>query len=299
MSAAISLSTGKTYGVVRVCSAWGVARSSHYARKARRNHPSPPSKRGPRPLLNDEELLALIRADLAKSLFIGEGHRKVWARLRFVEGVKVSRKRVLRIMRQEHLLSPHRVAQGRPREHDGAIITATPDVMWGTDGTRVFTLNEGWCWLFTAIEHWNAECVGWHVAKTGDRFAALQPLSMALKHRFGSVGKGVARGLAVRMDHGSQYLSDHFQNQIKFWGIAPSFAFVAQPQTNGVSERFNKTLKEQIIHGRIYRNIEELRAAVGAFVETYNRHWLMEKLGFKSPWQARQEFDNQVFKTAA
>ncbi len=114
---------------------------------------------------------------------------------------------------------------------------------------------------------------------------------MGLKQRYGSVGQGVARGLRLRMDNGSQYLSEHFQNQIKFWGIAPSFAFVAQPETNGAVERFNNTLKELIVHGRHYRNAEELRAAVGAFVETYNRHWLLEKLGVKSPWQARQEFD--------
>ena len=66
-----------------------------------------------------------------------------------------------------------------------------------------------------------------------------------------------------------------------------------------LTERFNKTLKEQIVHGRIYRNVEELRPAVEAFVETYNQNWLMEKLGFKSPWQARQEFDNQLLKAAA
>ena len=74
---------------------------------------------------------------------------------------------------------------------------------------------------------------------------------------YGSTAAGAARGLALRMDHGSQYLSDHFTNQIKFWGIQPSYAFVAEPQTNGVAERFNRTLKEQIIHGRIYRNIAE------------------------------------------
>ena len=55
----------------------------------------------------------------------------------------------------------------------------------------------------------------------------------------------------------------------------------------------------KLINGRLYRNIEELRAEAGAFIETYNRHWLMEKLGFKSPWQARQEFDNQLFKATA
>ena len=95
-------------------------------------------------------------------------------------------------------------------------------------------------------------------------------------------------GLALRMDHGSQYLSDHFTNQIKFWGIQPSYAFVAEPQTNGVAERFNRTLKEQIIHGRIYRNIAELRDAVRDFVELYNAQWIVEKNGYLSPAQARQ-----------
>ncbi len=46
------------------------------------------------------------------------------------------------------------------------------------------------------------------------------------------------------MDHGTQYLSDHFLNQLRYWGITPSFAFVEQPQTNGVAERFNRTLKD-------------------------------------------------------
>ena len=127
-----------------------------------------------------------------------------------------------------------------------------------------------------------------HVCKRGDRFAALQPISMGLAGLYGSTAAGAARGLALRMDHGSQYLSDHFTNQIKFWGIQPSYAFVAEPQTNGVAERFNRTLKEQIIHGRIYRNIAELRDAVRDFVELYNAQWIVEKNGYLSPAQARQ-----------
>lgn len=299
MSATISVVTGKPYGVQRVCEAWEIPRSTFYDRKGRQLAAPVPLKRGPKTLVSDDELLSLIREDLATSLFTGEGHRKVWARIRFAKGIKVGRKRVLRIMRQGNLLSPHRAIQGRKQEHTGKIITAVPGVMWGTDGTKIFTLDDGWCWLFTAVEHWNAECVGWHVTKTGDRFAALQPLSMALKQRFGSVGAGAARGLTLRMDNGSQYLSDHFQNQIKFWGIAPSFAFVSQPQTNGVAERFNKTLKEQVIYGRTYRNIEEVRSAVTAFMERYNQHWLVEKLGFRSPKQALNDFYSVQLKAVA
>ncbi|KAF1052627.1 MAG: hypothetical protein GAK41_01020 [Burkholderia gladioli] len=90
------------------------------------------------------------------------------------------------------------------------------------------------------------------------------------------------------MDHGSQYTSDDFRNQIKFWGVTPSYAFVAEPQTNGVAERFNRTMKEQAIHGHLFKNVEEVRAAVVAFKDRYNREWRLEKLGFKSPLEARQ-----------
>jgi len=291
MSGAISEATKRPYGVERVCKAWGEPRSSYYEVKRREafvGPVAPSAKRGPKTPLSDEALLGLIRADLARSPFRGEGHRKVWARLRVRDNVRVARKRVLRLMRENRLLSPHRGRQGEPTAHDGVITTDAPNVMWGTDGTRIFTLDDGWVWLFTAVEHWNAECVGWHVCKTGHRFAALEPIAMGVKRIFGAVGAGAARGLALRMDHGTQYLSDHFVNQIRFWGMTTSFAFVEEPQTNGVAERFNRTLKEQIVFGRVFKNLEEVRAAVGDFVKLYNESWLVEKLGHRSPLQARE-----------
>ncbi len=70
-------------------------------------------------------------------------------------------------------------------------------------------------------------------------------------------------------------------------------------KTNGVAERFNRTLKEQIIHGRIYRNIEELRDAAREFVERYNAQWLIEKNGYLSPAQARHAWYEAVSLRAA
>ncbi len=142
--------------------------------------------------------------------------------------------------------------------------------------------------MIEAVDHCHAECVGWHVTKIGDRFAALEPINQGLARHFGGVHAQPGRGLALRMDRSTQYMADHFLNQLKFWGIAPSFAFVAQPQTNGVAERFNRTLKEQAIYGRVFRNIEEVRRAVGEFVERYNAHWRVEKVGFRTPQEARQ-----------
>jgi transposase InsO family protein len=248
-------------------------------RQAAKGVPLHPARRGPKPKVSDADLLAAIRADLAASPFTGEGHRKVWARLRILRDIRVGRSRVLRLMRENALLSPHRRPQGAPVLHDGTITTERPNEMWGTDGIRIETLDEGWVWVFSAVDHCDACCVGIHAVKIGNRFAALQPIARGLQGEFGAIGADAGRGLTLRMDHGTQYTADDFLNQVKFWGIAPSFGIKAEPQTNGVAKRFNRTLKEQAIHDR---------AAVTAFKDHYNRHWRLEKRGFMSPLEARQ-----------
>lgn len=300
MSEERSEATGETYGMRRVSRTLDVPRSSFYEKKRRKRSPDRKNKqRGPVPAVSDDELLDLIKEDLAASPFTGEGHRKAWARLKFGRGTHVSRKRVLRLMRENNLLSPYRRPQMPENEHDGTIITDEPNVMWGTDGAKVFTRCEGWGWIFVGVEHWNAEVMGWHVCKKGDRFAALEPISMGILSEFGSVERGAARGLSLRMDHGTQYLSDHFQNQIKAWGIAKSFAFLEQPQTNGVAERFLRTLQEQAIYGRVFDTIEEVRQAVADFVDLYNNEWLIEKNGYLSPRQMRKACYKREMEAAA
>ena len=116
---------------------------------------------------------------------------------------------------------------------------------------------------------------------------------------FGSVERGAARGVMLRMDHGTQYLSEYFTNQIKAWGMTPSYAFLEQPQTNGVAERFLRTLQEQAIYGRVFDTIEEVRQAVAEFVELYNESWLVEKNGYLSPRQAREDYYVREVEAAA
>ena len=234
MSATTSATTGRRYGVERVCRTWERSRAALYARRARVRCPergAGPGRRGPTPALSDAQLLAAIRSDLARSPFQGEDHRKVHARLRILDDIRVSRTRVLRVMRAQGLLSPHRGRQGEMNAHDGTIVTSAPDVMWGTDGVRVFTADDGWVWTFAAVDHWNAECLGWHVCKVGN------------------------------------------------------------PETNGVVERWNRTLKEQAVYGRVFRNLADVRAAVAEFVERYNQCWRLEKLAYRTPLEAREEYE--------
>src|SRR5512144_1885635 len=135
MAAATSPATGQRYGVKRVCAIWGVARSSCYDARRQQGRPqqSPAGRRGPKPRHSDDDLLAAIRHDLARSPWAGEGHRKVWARLQVIDGIRVGRSRVLRIMGENSLLSPHRRPPRPANDHDGSITTEAPNVMWGAD----------------------------------------------------------------------------------------------------------------------------------------------------------------------
>jgi transposase InsO family protein len=304
MSTTISPATGARYGIERVCAAWEQARSTYYARVDKENNPisitSVKQKRGPKTAISDDELLTAIRQVIEDSPFHGEGYRKVWAWLRYGQHqLPVGHNRVLRLMRQYNMLSPYRQRQVESNTHDRTIITDAPNVMWGTDGTQVQTIDDGLVWIFSAIEHWNAECVGMYVCKKGTRFNALQPVTEGIQSIFGSVARDVARGLSLRLDHGSANCSEHFQNEIKRLGIKPSFSFVEEPQTNGVVERFNRTIKEQVILGRVFRNIDEVRKAVLQFRQDYNRLWRLEKLDFMTPLEARQCYENELSRQTA
>jgi len=160
--------------------------------------------------------------------------------------------------------------------------------MWGTDLTTTIT-GEGQAAVFIAVDHCSAECVGIHAHPQATRFQALEPIRQGVRQRFGGFGKAIARGLAVRHDHGSQYMSHHFQTEIAFLGIESSPAFVRAPEGNGCAERFIRTLKENLLWVRSFDTIEELRQALLEFRQTYNATWLIERHGFLTPAQFRQK----------
>jgi putative transposase len=287
MSRTISPSSRKPYGLALVCRVWAASRATVY------RHRIPPwagSPRRPGPVgsMPDAALLQAIRAILAASPFHGEGHRKVWARLRVV-GVRTAKRRVLRLMRENDLLAPSRVGSPRgPRSHDSTIIPQTVDTMWGTDLTTTIT-GEGQAAIFIAIDHCSAECVGIHAASRATRFEALEPIRQGVRQHFGGFAKNIARGLAVRHDHGSQYMSHAFQKELAFLGVESSPAFVRAPEGNGCAERFIRTLKENLLWLQTFDTIEQLRQALLAFREAYNATWLIERHRFLTPAAFRQQ----------
>ena len=289
MSRTVSPCSNEPYGVVQVTSVWNLARSTFYAARQRQSQPREPNKRGPN-VHSDAELIAEIRQLLAEPIFTGEGYRKIWARLRH-KGIRTCKDRVLRLLREHHLLSPSRQPDAAPTNtHEGTILASAPNQMWGTDATATFTELDGAVTIFAALDHCTADCVGIHAVKKATRFEALEPLRQGVHEYFAGFSAGSADGLQLRHDHGSVYMSDDFQAEIRFLGMESSPAFVRQPEGNGCIERFFRTLKEQILWVRCFRDLDELRAALIEFRDRYNHQWILERLNYRTPAQARRDF---------
>ena len=248
MSGAVSPATGRAYGLARVTRIWRLSRATVYRHRATATAAAPRRRvrRGPLGACSDAELVGHIRAQILGSRLHGEGYRKIWARLRHA-GIHTAARRVRRLMGQHGLLAPHRVGRPEQRAHDGTITTTAVDVMWGTDMTETVTLKEGRARVFVAVDHCSGECVGSHAAASGNRFEALEPIRQGVLRHFGAIGRNVAEGLALRHDHGSNYMSRDFQSEIRFLGVESSPSFVREPEGNGVAERFIRTLKENFL----------------------------------------------------
>ena len=312
----MSPTTGRRYALTLVCAAWRVCRATVYAQRQRAGgrrlatdapggpqrddraggqHPSPPPrKRGPRTLLDDATLVAAIRDVLQASPFCTEGHRKVRARLR-PRGIRVGKARVLRLMRAAHLLAPTRRQHTRgDRAHAGTIIMRRPDELWGTDAARFYTRREGWCWFFGAIDHCVEDVVGWHVAKVGDRWAALEPIRQGVQRTHGHYARKIALGLGLRMDWGPQYTAHQFLGELRWLGIRPSPSYVGEPECNGVMERWIRTLKEECLYLHDFATLDEARRVIREFIECYNTQWLLERHGHRTPTEVRRALTREA-----
>lgn len=265
-------------------------------------HPTPKTgKRGRKPKCSDEHVLQEIKVEITSSKFNSEGYMKVKKRMekRPDNAVVAGKERVNRLMRENNLLSPNRIERKVDKhEHDGTIITNAPNIMWATDGKKFWIDREGWHWFFGVIDHFNDEIHSWHIAKKGNRFAALEPVRAAVRKNFGKVDKDVCKGmqLQLRSDHGSQYDSADFMNEMKFLGLEMSKSFVRSPECNGIIERFHRTLEEQVFQIKSFSTFQEAHDTIDQFIKDYNKDWILHRLNYCSPIEYREKYAQSLRK---
>ena len=105
--------------------------------------------------------------------------------------------------------------------------------------------------------------------------------------------------LVLRHDNGSNYILEEFQSEIAFFGIERPRSYVRQSQGNGVAKRFIRTLKEHILHGRVFGSLKELRRELDLFAEVYNERWLVQEHDHKTPNQITADQIKKVLEEGA
>jgi transposase InsO family protein len=96
------------------------------------------------------------------------------------------------------------------------------------------------------------------------------------------------------MDWGPQYTADQFRGELRWLGIRPSPSYVGEPECNGIMERWIRTLKEECLHLHDFPTLEAARHVIGQFIETYNREWLIERHGHRTPAAVRRALTKKV-----
>ena len=115
----------------------------------------------------------------------------------------------------------------------------------------------------------------------------MEPVRHAVRHAFGGFGKEIARSLTLRCDWGAQYTADAWIREVRWRGMTISPSYVVEPECNGLIERFMRTLKEQCLYLHQFDRLDEARRVIGDFIHRYDTEWLIDRLGYRLPSEAR------------
>ncbi len=259
--------------IQQLCRLLGVSRSWFYDRRT--------------PPVSDPDDVALRDAIEAITLdFSGYGYRRVTAQLQR-DGWVVNHKRVLRIMREEALLSqlkrrfiPTTNSRHAFRRYPNLLaerVLEAPDQAWVADITYI-RLPTGFVYLATLLDAHSRYCVGWRLSRVIDTTLTLSALDRALRIR------NPPPGLIHHSDQGVQYASDAYVDRLDAVAAQVSMAAVGNPYENAKAERFFRTLKHEEVYLNQYDSFADAETNIARFIDdVYNVRRLHSSLGYLPP----------------
>ena len=217
------------------------------------------------------------------------GYRRLWALLRFREGVAVNRKAVYRLLRLKHWFVHQRPATPRPRAQGMRSRAGQSDERWAADMTHVHCGRHGWAHLAVVIDCHDREILGYEFALRGRAKEAERALEGACIRRFGTLR---ARGPTpiLRSDNGLIFQSRRFRRACRQYRLQQEFITPYTPEQNGVVERFFRSLKEECVWQHNFATFDEARRVIQRWIQWYNAERPHQALGYRSPaeFRARQ-----------
>ncbi len=216
------------------------------------------------------------------------GYRRVWAYLRYVDGLIVNKKRVYRLMREYNLTvkpNPRLIAKRvseRPKPRPDR-----PKQWWGIDMTKVMT-ESGWVYVVLVLDWYTKKIVGHYSGRQARIAEWLEALEKGLNREFPGGVRG--HGLKLMSDNGSQPTSLSFMKACSNLEVQQVFTSYNNPKGNADTERMIRTMKEELFWLREWDSERELSCELDTWVDYYNRSYLHSAHGYRTPIQAQEDY---------
>lgn len=221
------------------------------------------------------------------------GYRHCWAHLRYVNRLDVNKKRVYRLMKQHRLLAtqttyevPRLSLRPKPRAD-------RPNQWWGIDMTKAMT-DSGWAYIVLVKDWFTKQIVGHHCGTTATSREWLLALERGLQRQCPDGSR--TEQIHLMSDNGSQPTSLTFMRLCGTLGVKQAFTSYNNPKGNADTERIMRTLKEELVWLREWRDPHQLSDELSKWIENYNQTWLHQALNYRTPNQVADTY-NQSHQT--
>jgi len=217
------------------------------------------------------------------------GYRRTWAHLKYVDGLEINKKRVLRLMQEHDLLvkpdtrlkAVRTPGKSKPRPQ-------RPNQWWGIDMTKVMVDGFGWMYIVVVLDWYTKKIVGYYAGMQCRSKHWLEALDAAVNRQFPD---GVReKQLFLMSDNGSQPTSLSFMKACRDMEINQAFTSYNNPKGNADTERVFRTMKEELLWLREWTSPFALADALSGWIKYYNKSYLHSALGYKSPIQFEEEY---------
>ena len=236
--------------------------------------------------LRNEYLLEKIRDIKVDHPFWG--YRRVWAYLRYIDGLIVNKKRIYKLMRENNLtvkpntrLIAKRVSE-RPKPKPDR-----PKQWWGIDMTKVLT-DTGWMYVVIVLDWCTKKIVGHYSGTRATKREWLEALEKGLSREF--LGGVRGQGLKLMSDNGSQPTSLSFMKACSNLEVEQVFTSYNNPKGNADTERMIRTMKEELFWLREWESERELSHELERWILYYNRNYLHSAHGYRTPVKAEEQY---------
>jgi len=245
----------------RTCSVLGLSRSSlHYKAKTQ-----------------DDDALRLAMIGLAKQ-YGRYGSRKITELLQ-IERWHVNHKKVERLWREEGLKLPERhKKRKRPYHKDSSVIRLRPthqNHIWAIDFVHDKLSNGRRYKMLTVLDEYTRQalCVEARPRMNADDVLEVM-YRLLIKH---------GKPEFIRSDNGGEFVATHLQEWLKRVGIKPIQIYPGSPWENGYNERFNGTLRREILNAEWFHSVRQAQVAINVWLKEYNHVRPHHALGMRPP----------------